>query len=110
MRRIAVTICFTLTLLCPVFCLANAGDECSEHSQPMSENCEAMTFGAVVEKVHSSIPSLHELLPSLAGFSVSDAVAGDCRDWWRFVPQNRSHAKSPPDAARRHALLQSFLF
>jgi len=110
MRRITLTICFTLTLLCPVFCLASASDECSEHSQPMSENCEAMTFGAVVEKVHSGMHSLHELLPSLTDFSPSDAVAGNYGEWSRFTPQNCSHAKSPPNAARRHALLQSFLF
>ena len=61
MRRIAVTICFALTLLCPVFCLANASDECSEHSQPMSENCEAMTFGAVVEKVQLTTNHSHSM-------------------------------------------------
>jgi hypothetical protein len=69
-----------------------------------------MTFGAVVEKVDSGVPSLHDLGPSLDGFFPSEAVERDYSEAPRFASRHPSHAKSPPSAARRHALLQSFLF
>lgn len=110
MLRTAVTICFALTLLCPVICLADTGDECSEHSQPMSRNCEAMSFGAVIEKVDSCISSLHDFVLCLDTLSLSKIVADRSRDRTRLAHEHPLRAKLPPDASRRHALLQTFLF
>jgi hypothetical protein len=110
MLRITVIICFTLTLLCPVFCLARTGDECSAQEQPMSENCEAMTFGAVVEQPNNGIASPHQLLPSVDGLSLSEPTAVGPTGRAQSTLRHHSHAKSPPDAARRQAFLQTFLF
>ena len=62
MIRIAASICFALTLLCPVFCLAEIGDECSAHASLDGENCEAMSIGAVVEKPSIGVASADQLL------------------------------------------------
>jgi hypothetical protein len=110
MIRVIVTICFALTLLCPVFCLADTDRECSSTVQPDGDNCEAMSIGAVVEKSDFGTLSPGHFLPSLDGLlPIEPAKCGcDCRlpsarRYWR-------HPKPPPEAARRHALLQSFLF
>ena len=110
MPRVAVIICFTLTLLCPVFCLANTGDACSDLSQPMSQNCEAMSFGALVDKADSGIASPRQLLPSLDGLNLPEIVADGYWDRLSSALRHRLRAKSPPDAPRRQALLQTFLF
>ena len=54
MIRIAASICFALTLLCPVFCLTDVGDDCAARTSLDGENCEAMSIGAVIEKTSSS--------------------------------------------------------
>jgi hypothetical protein len=106
MLRVTVIICFTLTLLC----LARTGDECSAREQPMSENCEAMTFGAVVEQPNNSIASPPQLLPSVDGLSSPEPADDGTNGRLHSTPRQRLHAKSPPDAARRQAFLQTFLF
>ena len=109
MIRIAATLCFSLTLLCPIFCLAEADGECSDHGQPSGRNCEAMSVGAVVIKSEVSTTPLYPLLPAFDRlFPAESPVVCSCRrlqlaDW------NRANTKSPP-AAMRQALLQTFLF
>jgi hypothetical protein len=110
MTRIGVSICFALTLLCPVFCLAEMGGECSPHASLDGDNCEAMSIGAVVEKPTTALALPDQSSPSQEGL-LSPATAG--RDHARRVWLAAWHAeqvKPPPSAARRHALLQVFLF
>ena len=104
---------FTLSLLCPVFCLAKsagAGD-CAHCTQSTGDNCEAMSVGAVVEKSGSDTLSQDHAPPSFcdALCPPADSAPGS-HDLLRLGCWNRDHAKAPPSAARRHALLQSFLF
>jgi hypothetical protein len=110
MARITVILCFMLTLLCPVFCLAKSGGDCSAHDQPMSENCEAMTFGAKLEKPETGIPSEHQLLPCAHGLCLPEMVTVDSYGGLHSIVHISRNAKPPPDGPRRHALLQTFLF
>jgi hypothetical protein len=113
MIRVTALICFVLSLLCPVFCLAKTAGagECSDCAQSTGENCEAMSVGAVVEKSDNHTQFQGHALPSFFDepFSSSESAPGS-RDWLRLGCWIRDHAKAPPSAARRHALLQSFLF
>jgi hypothetical protein len=109
MIRLGVSICFALTLLCPVFCLAETGGECSAHASLDGENCEAMSIGAVVEKPGIGLVSPDQSLPAFDGFLSSESAALD-RDRGLRSARYREQTKPPPVAARRHALLQSFLF
>ncbi len=109
MIRIAVSLCFGLTLLCPVFCLAETGGECSAHAPQDGDNCEAMSIGAVVEKTASGFASADQSLSSYDGFVTSGFAALDAVGRLRRAAGHREKAKPPP-AARRHALLQIFLF
>jgi hypothetical protein len=107
MLRITAIICFTLTLFCPVFCLADT--DCSAHAERNGGNCEAMSIGAIVEKPTCGIISPHQDLLSLDGV-LSPATAG-VTSFSRFLLDARHPAAAkPPPAARRQALLQSFLF
>jgi len=54
----------------PLVCLAATPSECSAHDRERGQNCEAMSFGAVVQKPaagtlppHQSLPSCDGLLP-----------------------------------------------
>jgi hypothetical protein len=110
MIRIAASICFALTLLCPVLCLANSADDCSAHAPLDGENCEAMSIGAVVEKPGIGVSSPDQFLPSLDGFATSALAVFESACGLRLAASHRAQVKPPPAAARRHALLQSFLF
>jgi hypothetical protein len=110
MIRIAVSLCFGLTLLCPVFCLTETGAECSAHAPLDGDNCEAMSIGAMVEKTASDFASADQSLPSLDGFVTSGFAALDPVGRVPRAAGHREGAKPPPAAARRHALLQTFLF
>ncbi len=110
MIRIAVSICFALTLLCPVFCLAETGGECSALAPQDGDNCEVMSIGAVVEKPDIGMAEAAQSLPSLDGFVVFGLAALDPASRWRLAAGHREETKPPPTAARRHALLQTFLF
>jgi hypothetical protein len=110
MIRLGLSICFALTLLCPVFCLAETDAECSAHASLDGENCEAMAIGAVVEKSDFGLASPQQLFPSFDGFLPLESFAcgSDCQS--QFARRYGLHSKPPPTAARRHALLQTFLF
>jgi hypothetical protein len=110
MIRMVVSIWFALTLLCPVFCLAETGGDCSAYAPQDGDNCEAMSIGAVVEKPGIGVASADQSLPSLDGFVVSGFAALDPAARWRLAAGHREEIKPPPAAARRHALLQTFLF
>ena len=110
MIRIAASLCFGLTLLCPVVCLARTGDECSAHAPQGGDNCEAMSIGAVVEQTASGFASADQSHPSYDGFVTSGFAAVDPVGRLRRAAGHREEAKPPPAAARRHALLQIFLF
>jgi hypothetical protein len=110
MIRIGVSLCFALTLLCPVFCLEETGGECSAHASLDGENCEAMSVGAVLEKPGIGLVSPDHSLPAFDGFSASESTALDCDRGLRLAARHREQTKPPPAAARRHALLQTFLF
>jgi hypothetical protein len=109
MLRITMMICFTLTLFCPVVCLADTDSDCSAHAEQNGDNCEAMSIGAVIAKPTCGIISPHQYLLSLDG--PLSPVAADVKSFNRFLLHARHHAAAkPPPAARRQALLQSFLF
>ena len=109
MLRITVMICFTLTLFCPVVCLADTDGDCSAHAEQNGDNCEAMSIGAVVAKPTCGILSPDQYRLSLEGL-LSPATA-DVNSFNRFLWDARHQAAAkPPPAARRQALLQSFLF
>jgi hypothetical protein len=110
MIRLGVSICFALTLLCPVFCLAEMDGECSAHAPQDGDNCEAMSIGAVVEKPALGVASADQAFPSLDFCLSSDFAALDAACRLRLAAGHREEAKPPPAAARRHALLQTFLF
>jgi hypothetical protein len=110
MIRVTVVIVFALSLLCPVFCLAEAAGGCPSHDRPDAENCEAMSFGAVVEKADDGPPAPHRSLPSFDGPLTPGSSAPGPRPGLRPSPRDRGRAKPPPSATRRHALLQTFLF
>jgi hypothetical protein len=110
MLRMIAIICFTLTLFCPVFCLADTDSECSDHVQRNDGNCEAMSIGAVVEKSNRGVRTLYQLLPSFNGFLYADAAVSGSACRLQSARWYREHSKPPPTAMRRHALLQSFLF
>jgi hypothetical protein len=110
MLRIAASICFALTLLCPVLCLANTADDCSAHASLDGDNCEAMSIGALVEKPVIGVSSLDQFLPSLGGFISSSLAVFDSACGLRLAAKYLEQTKPPPAAARRHALLQTFLF
>ena len=109
MIRIAASICFALTLLCPVFCLANTADECSAYASPDGENCEAMSIGAVVEKPGIGVSLPERFLPSFDDFALPTSLPSMPPAVAVGSPASRAN-KPPPAAARRHALLQTFLF
>jgi hypothetical protein len=109
MVRTATIICFTLTLFCPVFCLADTDGDCSALAERSGDNCQAMSIGAIVEKPNDGIISPHRYLLSLDG--LLSPVTADVNPFNRFVVDARHPAAAkPPPAARRQALLQSFLF
>ena len=110
MIRIAASICFALTLLCPVFCLANRADECSACASPERDNCEAMSIGAVVEKPGNGVSLPDHSLPSFDGFVSSDVAALNITSGLRQTGSHREQTKPPLPAIRRQALLQTFLF
>ena len=110
MIRLGMSICFALTLLCPLLCLAQTGGECSAHASPDGENCEAMSIGAVVEEPGIGVASPERSLPSVDDFATSDFAALDAACRLRWAARHRRRVKPPPAAARRHALLQTFLF
>jgi hypothetical protein len=70
MIRMVVSIWFALTLLCPVFCLAETGGDCSAYAPQDGDNCEAMSIGAVVEKPGFGMASPDQSLPAFDGFLV----------------------------------------
>jgi hypothetical protein len=108
MTRITAIICFTFTLFCPVFCLANTDNDCPAHAQEESDNCEAMAIGAVVAKPGVSLVSPHQFLLSFEGFLLPPAADLASSRELR-TDADRRQAKPPP-SARRQALLQNFLF
>ncbi len=110
MIRMTVSIWFALTLLCPVFCLAEAGGECSAFAPQDGDNCEAMSIGAVFEKPGIDMEAADQSLPSLDGFVDSGLAALYPAPRLRLDAEHREKTKPPPAAARRHALLQTFLF
>ena len=110
MIRMAVSLWFGMTLLCPVVCLAETGVECSAHAPLDGDNCEAMSVGAVVEKLGIGAAPADQLLPSFDGFVAPGFAALDPAGRLRPAAKYREKAKPPPAAARRHALLQTFLF
>ncbi len=109
MIRIAATLCFYVTLLCPVFCLADEAGPCSGDAQTDARNCEAMTIGAVVVKSVIDTSPLRSWLPALDGLlPPAPSAVGPPR---RVTPAVWNRAASrPPNASTRHALLQVFLF
>jgi hypothetical protein len=108
MIRIAAAFGFWLTLLCPVICLADTGRACCDLGQAESQNCEAMSIGAVVaDRVIDGTP-IALGLPSLDGHLPAESTILPCR-WLPLTTWRRVHTKPPP-AATRHALLQTFLF
>ena len=109
MFQITAIICFTLTLFCPVVCLADTDSDCSAHAEQNGNNCEAMSIGAVVTKPTCGIISPHQYILSLDG--LLSAAAADVNSFNRFLSDARHQvAGKPPPAGRRQALLQSFLF
>ncbi|MDR3638216.1 MAG: hypothetical protein P4L84_30710 [Isosphaeraceae bacterium] len=109
MIRIAATLCFSLTLLCPIVCLAEAGDDCVDHGQSDGGNCEAMSIGAVVAKSVIDTTPLCSLLPAVDQLVPTVSPAAGCHRGLPLAAWNRANAKPPP-ASTRHALLQTFLF
>jgi hypothetical protein len=109
MIRIAATIFFLLTLLCPVFCLAEGGGECPDHGQSDGRNCEAMSVGAVVVESDLGTTPLGHLLPCIDRLLTTGSVAVGTRRPSLLAAWNRASFKPPP-ASTRQALLQSFLF
>jgi hypothetical protein len=109
MIRIAAILCFSLTLLCPIFCLAEVDGECSDHGQSNGRNCEAMSVGAVVVKPEIVTTPLDYLLPTTDFLFLADLPGVGSYRWLQLIAWNRANAKSPP-AATRQALLQTFLF
>jgi hypothetical protein len=110
MIRVTAAVCFLLTLLCPVVCLANLdGDACAA-VEPNSENCEAMSIGAVFEKPVIGVASLHQLCPSLDSFLQLKLrlVSGESHP--QMTRWLQCHTKPPSPALRRLAVLQAFLF
>ena len=109
MIRIAISLCFSLTLLCPVFCLAEADGDCSDHGRSSGKNCEAMSVGAVVVKSETGTTQFVPL-PSVAEpFLSAESFAVVSHPWLQLEAWNRASTKPPP-AATRQALLQMFLF
>lgn len=109
MIRVAAIFCFVLTLLCPVFCLADACDERSPCAPTDGDNCEAMTFGAVVETVDTNTVSAGHSLPCLDGPFAPESEARGLYRRVRLATRYRRHSPLPPVAGRRRALLQTFL-
>jgi hypothetical protein len=109
MIRVTVILCFTLTLLCPVFCLAEGDGECSPYAQADGDNCEAMTFGAVLEKTEAGAASADQLLPSFDGPLTPESAAFGSYRRLNLSPRCRWHSPLPSVAKRRRALLQTFL-
>jgi hypothetical protein len=109
MIRIAATLCFSLTLLCPIFCLAEADGDCSDYGQSKGRNCEAMSIGAVVVKSETGTTSLYQLLPFVNAFLPTESPAVGSHRWSQLAVWNRANTKPPP-ASTRQSLLQTFLF
>jgi hypothetical protein len=110
MIRIAAILCFSLTLLCPVFCLAGAaGDGCAERGHSADENCEAMAVGAVVAKSTAAVAPAGPSSPALDRLLPDGWPARGCRRMSSSASRDRSPPR-PPSASLRHALLQCFLF
>jgi hypothetical protein len=109
MIRMAATLCFSLTLLCPIFCLAEVGGDCSDHGQSNGRNCEAMSVGAVVVKSVIGTTPLCQLLPSMDQLLPTESPVVGSPRWLQLVAWNRANTKPPP-ASTRQALLQTFLF
>jgi hypothetical protein len=109
MIRIAAILCFSLTLLCPIFCLAEVDGKCSDHDQLSGRNCEAMSVGAVVAKPVVDATPLYQLLPALDFLLSADYPGVGSHSRVTLAAWNRANTKAPP-AATRQALLQTFLF
>ena len=101
MLRITAIICFTLTLFCPVFCLADTDSDCSAHAEQNGDNCEAMSVGAIVEKPTCGIISPHQFLLSLDG--VLSPATADATSFNRFLrmPDIRPRQNHLPPHADR---------
>jgi hypothetical protein len=109
MIRIAATLCFSMTLLCPIFCLAEVGGDCSDHGPSNGRNCEAMSIGAVVVKSEIGATPLCQWLPSIDQLLQIESPAVGSPRWLQLAAWNRAKTKPPP-ASTRQALLQTFLF
>ena len=109
MIRVFATVCFWLTLLCPVFCLADADGCDSDHCQPEPRNCEAMAVGAIVAEPAALAASVDQPSPERAGGGPARPVP--LIPSWRLPLALRDRATPrPPSAATRQALLQIYLF
>lgn len=109
MIRIVATLCFSLTLLCPIFCLAEGDGHCSDHGQSEGRNCEAMSIGAVVAKSVNDTTPHRQVLSCVDQLLSTESPAAPFRHRMLLAVWNRAATKPPP-ASTRHALLQSFLF
>jgi hypothetical protein len=109
MIRIVATLCFSLTLLCPIFCLAEGDGDCSDHGRSDGRNCEAMSVGAVVVKSVNDTTTHCLLLSAVDRLLSTESPAIPFCHRTPLAAWNRAVTKPPP-ASTRHALLQSFLF
>src|SRR5258708_5859078 len=108
MIRISAALCFSLTLLCPIFCLAEVDGDCSNHDQAEGRNCEAMSIGAVVVKSEIGTSPLCQLLPSVDQLLATESSAVGPRLRLQLAAWIRANTKAPP-ASTRQALLQTYL-
>jgi hypothetical protein len=109
MIRIAAIFCFSATLFCPVFCLAGEDGDCAAHGEETSQNCEAMSVGAVIAELETAIPPTIHLSAAFDLFCLVQPRLAVSRGWLHLAARNRSNTKPPP-AAIRQARLQTFLF
>ncbi|WP_422930297.1 hypothetical protein [Singulisphaera sp. PoT] len=108
MSRLIAFICLALALLCPVLCIAEtAEDRCGPAD---GEVCEAMAVGAVITVSNDGLVSLHALAPSLDGVLPVAISPPASLVLWSSTRCDRTPRGLPPNAARRQALLQRFLF
>jgi hypothetical protein len=109
MIRTVAVLSFALSLLCPVFCLTKTAEACHAQDQPNNENCEAMSSGALVERFdnHTLTNPSPSCLDGVLPFDLS-RIHPHVRA--PLAPRHRDPVLRPPSAARRLALLQSFLF
>ena len=109
MIRTVAALCFALTLLCPIFCLAAEDGACADHDREAGRNCEAISVGAVVAEVTPAPATWVCLPPALDRLVLTQPQLAGSRVPARISTWNRSSAKPPPGATRQ-SLLQTFLF